>query len=87
MNKIQDFITNNALDLSGQGSELNGNCLLIASYASYLKFDEDELIKNIEILNLNRKSYLEILRLFDYANKHNYAKVWKTEDYKKKYIY
>jgi hypothetical protein len=85
---IKKFIEDNGLDFTGSGSELNGNCVILAGFALYkglTKYDFEEEIN--EHIPLTSEVENELMIVFNYAKKKNYGKAWETEDYKKKYIY
>ena len=83
---IKKFIEDNNLDFTGSGSELNGNCVILAGYALHkgLIWEDLEDIINTEF---SSEASHEFDRVFTFAEKRNYGKAWETEDYKKKYIY
>lgn len=92
-NIIEKFIRLNGLDFSGSGSELNGNCVILAGYAHYLGFDTydklaDELYSfdpDDEIIPTSCSDELE--RVFEYAVRNNYGKWWHSEESKKTYVF
>ncbi len=80
-NLIEKFIKLNGLDFSGSGSTLNGNCVILAGYACYL--DLSFLV--LSDLIAESKSYspdfwVELEKVFDYAEKANYGAWWKTPE-------
>lgn len=85
---IKKFIEDNGLDFTGSGSELNGNCVILAGYALYIGLTKDKFEEEINgHIPLTSDSENELLRVFNYAESKNYGAVWNTETYKKKYIY
>lgn len=85
---IKKFIEDNGLDFTGSGSELNGNCVILAGFALYKGLDADKFNEEInEYIPLTAEVEDELNRAFDFAIKKNYGKAWETEAYKKKYIY
>lgn len=91
MNKIEKFIKDNNLDFTGSGSDLNGQCVILAGYACYLEIpDIESLIKELD--DFDPKSLLftieangELNRVFKYALNNNYGDYWKTETAKETY--
>lgn len=88
---VKKFIEDNKLDLSGSGSELNGNCVILAGFICYvIDFSElgwkegNELISE---LDLNFDANAELLRVFDFAYESSYEKFWKTTSAKEQYIF
>jgi hypothetical protein len=88
VNLIEKFITNNKLDFTGSGSDLNGNCVILAGYACYLELDWDDFIKLVEENgNVTWTIFDELKRVFEYAQIHNYGEQWKDPNQHKIYIY
>ena len=93
MNKIQQFIVDNKIDLSDTGSGLNGNCVILAGFALHLNGDADnfrQVVKDIEEgseFTLSSEAYNELERVFDYAYGNNYFKFWSTPEAKERYIF
>jgi len=90
MNKIQQFIVDNDLDLDDLGSGLNGVCLAIAGYACYLEYDNiDDLLEDIwkDEFNDGTTSEFdsELERVFDYAYENGYEDWWSKPEAKKIY--
>ena len=88
---VKKFIEDNKLDLSGSGSELNGNCVILAGFICYvIEFDGlvwkegNELISK---LDLNFYAEVELIRVFDFAWTNSYEKYWKTPAAKEQYIF
>jgi len=86
VNKIEKFIKDNKLDFSGSGSDLNGNCVILAGYACYLGLNHSEFIDLLPSTLLSA-AYLELERLLEYAYNHDYGKWWNTPDAKKTYMF
>jgi hypothetical protein len=85
---IKKFIEDNDLDFTGSGSELNGNCVILAGFALYKGFDENELVDTVIAEEKHTMDALvELRRVFKFAKKNNYSKAWETEAYKNKYVY
>ena len=93
MNKIQQFIIDNKIDLSGTGSELNGNCVILAGLALHLNGDANDfpqVVKDIEEdgkFTLNSTAAGELERVFDYAYSNNYYKFWDKPEAKEQYVF
>jgi len=90
INKIQEFIRNNCLDFTGSGSELNGNCVILAGYACYLGLDWTDLNILVQedkdlIDNAKSKFLVELERVFDCANRRMYGLYWHYPEAKKTY--
>jgi hypothetical protein len=86
---LNEFITNNDLDFSGEGSDLNGNCVILAGYLCYL-LDERGLDAGhgddaIGQLSLTSDAQRELNRVFAYAYISSYERWWKSADAKAKY--
>lgn len=93
MNKIQQFIKDNNIDLTGSGSSLNGECVILAGYALYLnedKYDFDKLLEDVQedgLLDLTSEAIDELERVYSFAYKSDYDSFWKTEKAKTQYIF
>lgn len=91
MNKLQQFIVDNKIDLSGTGSELNGNCVILAGFLCYLLVKEDKVELDgfdiIRSLELSPEAETELERVFKYAWAASYENFWETEDAKEEYIF
>jgi hypothetical protein len=93
MNKIQQFIVDNNIDLSDTGSELNGNCVILAGFALHLNedtYDFPQVVRDIEegdIYTLSSEAYEELARVFNYAYSNNYFKFWDTPEAKEQYVF
>jgi len=85
LDKIKKFISDNRLDFTGSGSELNSDCCIISGYACYLEMNFDELKDAIGISNIGDVDELE--RVFDYANENNYGDWWKDSSAHDEYIF
>ena len=88
---VKKFIEDNKLDLSGSGSELNGNCVILAGFICYviesdgLRWEEEnELISE---LDLNFDAEVELTRVFKFARVNSYEKFWKTAAAKAQYTF
>ena len=94
---VKKFIEDNKLDLSGSGSELNGNCVILAGFICYIldaselkSLDGYELINDlysIPDLGFSIDANTELLRVFDFAYESSYEKFWKTTSAKEQYIF
>ena len=89
--KVKKFIEDNKLDLSGSGSELNGNCVILAGFICYVIESDglgwkegNELISE---LDLNYDAEVELTRVFNFAWTNSYEKFWKTPAAKEQYIF
>ena len=86
MNKIEQFIKDNNLDFSGEGSSLNSNCVIIAGYACHLDIgyypDLERIFTNTE---LSSEAKIELERVFDYAWENDYGDFWETDEAKGMY--
>lgn len=90
--KIKKFIKDNELDFSGEGSDLNSNCCILAGYCLHLGIDEYEIINITEELGILPNSYIvspwiEFIRVFEYAESNNYGAYWETEEAKTTYVF
>ena len=87
---VKKFIEDNDLDFSGSGSELNGNCVILAGFICYVITREPEFTSTdgweiIDELKSNTEVYNELLRVFDYAYENSYENFWTTEEAKEQY--
>lgn len=87
MNIIEQFITDNKLDFSGSGSELNSNCCALAGFALFKGLNLVELTTMFDEFVDNNEASDELVRLYHYAKKKDYGAKWKAGDYKGTYIY
>lgn len=85
VNKIAKFIVDNKLDFTGTGSDLNGNCVILAGYACYLELNYAELNDLLPSGLLTTTAYLEVERVLEYAEKNNYGDYWETAKAKEIY--
>jgi hypothetical protein len=75
-NKIEKFITDNKLNFRGSGSDLNGNCVILAGFALFC--DEDiDCEELIELVDTNAAE--EMRRVFEFAEDNNYGDWWTSE--------
>lgn len=82
---VKEFIKNNELDFDGYGSDLNGNCTILAGFICYI---EEELEKGyiiIENLDIKDEAREELIRVYDYAYLSNYGAFWETPEAKEQY--
>lgn len=80
--KLKKFIKDNKLEFNnGSGGDVN--ILALCGYACYIKANVDDCIDavNSPLVDIDD----EIVRVFDYASTHNYAKWWKTDIAKKQW--
>lgn len=93
MNKLQQFIVDNNIDLSGTGSELNGNCVILAGFALHLNentHDFEQVVEDIEEgehFTLSNEAKVELERVFDFAYVKNYFKFWQSPEAKEQYVF
>jgi hypothetical protein len=92
---LKKFVIDNKLDFSGSGSDLNGNCTILAGFTLFLNIEGDssdilDIVSEIETIpdsvftaELNE----EFERVYDFAKSNNYGKFWNTEMAKKQYIF
>lgn len=89
--KVKKFIEDNKLDLSGSGSELNGNCVILAGFICYvisleegIGSDGNEIIAELDI---SADAAVELERVFDFAWANSYEKFWKIPAAKEQYVF
>lgn len=82
---VEEFIENNGLDFSGTGSDLNGNCVILAGFISYKVDTNDEGLAIIENLKLSTEASEELFRVFKYAWDNSYFMFWDTPEAREKY--
>jgi len=93
MNKLQQFIFDNKIDLNADstGSDLNGLCLPVVGYALYLGYDDTlDIVKSIErddVFSIPNIVVDEIDRIFEYAANNNYGNWWQREEAHETYIF
>lgn len=93
MNKIQQFIKYNKLDLSDTGSGFNSTCTILAGYALYLNGDTDDseqVLKDIQeddLYTLTTDQAEEFEKVFNFAYENNYADFWNTTEAQSQYIF
>lgn len=75
--ELLQFIKDKELKFTSTGSGLNAECLEVAGFASYLEYKEQDLLDDLEELKLSFEATKEIERVFLYALKHNYGKIYK----------
>lgn len=85
--RTRKFIRDNELDFSSTGSELNGNCTILAGFICYIIESSHEGEEIIENLHLSSKATTELERVFEYAWTNNYEDYWETEKAKLEYIF
>jgi hypothetical protein len=83
MNKIQQFIVDNNLDLYTEGSR-NINYVILCGYACYIGINNinqltDELEQNDAHYVIDMDE-LELSRVFDYALSRNYKSFWEKPE-------
>lgn len=82
---VEEFIENNGLDFSGSGSDLNGNCTILAGFICYMVKSLEEGYAIIENLTISSEATEELIRVFEYAYYNDYGVFWKTPKAKEKY--
>ena len=90
LERVKKFIEDNDLDFYGSGSELNGNCVILAGFICYVITREPVFtsVDGWEIINglkLNEDAHKETYRVFEYAYVNDYEKFWTTEEAKEQY--
>jgi hypothetical protein len=88
--KINNFIKDNDLELSGIGSNLNSNCVILAGFACYLELHEiDVLLKYIDkkVHKISEEGVTELTRVFKYAYKNAYGEYWKDPNAHDEYTF
>jgi len=80
---LKQFIKNNGLTFTGEGSALNSDCTILAGYALYIGADVDDCIIAIPTSDCGD----EMHRVFDYASDNNYGVYWKSELAQSSYKY
>ena len=84
--QVNKFIKENDLDFSGEGSELNGNCTILAGFICYLayrnilSFSDSINIINSSLLKFSKETIEELERVFTYAWRNNYEHFWETKE-------
>jgi len=80
LNPIEQFIKDNELEFTGEGSSLNGNCTIIAGYACHKGMSEEyTFIQQFDVTELSKEAEKELRRVFSYAVSKNYGNYWKTK--------
>lgn len=86
--KIKDFIKNNNLTFSGDGSNLNSECTTISGYGLYVGINRYEELEDI-VVEINPDvdpDFEEQLRkTFSFAKRNNYENFWKKKSAKTMY--
>ena len=82
---VKEFIKNNGLDFSGSGSDLNGNCVILAGFISHIVTDSLVGGGLINDLKLSTEAEEELFRVFYYDYENNYGEFWDTPEAKEKY--
>lgn len=82
---VKEFIKNNGLDFSGSGSDLNGNCVVLAGFACYLNLPFSKLEEWMDDVEISTKTIDELFRVYEYAVDHKYGEWWTTLEAKEKY--
>ena len=84
--KVEKFIKDNNLDFSGDGSELNSNCVTLSGYMLYIGIEEDEQVDMVlEDLDISLDGASELERVFDYAKNNDYGLWWEKEENRNKF--
>lgn len=82
---VKKFITDNGLDFSGSGSDLNGNCVILAGFICYVTIGSSGGRRVVFGLDLPSEAEEELLRVFDYAYNNDYSTFWDTPEAREKY--
>lgn len=89
--QVAKFIKDNNIDLSGEGSELNGNCVIVAGFICYIVNENDEdYLTGAEIiakLGLNNTAHIELERVYDFAYYNTYENFWYDPEAKEQYVF
>lgn len=92
LEKVKKFIKDNEIDLSGEGSDLNGACTALAGFICHV-VSESEPVHSLvgrEIINelsIPYEAHSELRRVFEYAWDNNYENFWVTEQAREEYIF
>jgi hypothetical protein len=84
---VREFIKNNGLDFSGLGSDLNGNCVVLAGFICHITVGSSAGRGLITDLKLPKEAEEELSRVFEYAYANDYANFWETPNAKELYIF
>lgn len=84
MNKIEQFIKDNKLDLVTEGSR-NSNYVILSGYALYLGYSIEGLWSDLEDTIIDDDNELE--RVFKYAEENSYGEWWISKEAKEQYIF
>jgi len=92
VNLIEQFVINNKLNFTRSGSDLNGNCVILAGYACYLGLDWNEFTNLVIEFDPNDEVFPcyiwnDMEKVFEYAYNHDYGKWWNSPDAKKMYTF
>lgn len=88
MDKIKKFIEDNGLDFNGFGSNLNGNCVILAGFICHvIEEDFHAGLVAINKLALPTAAETELYRVFEYAYDNSYGEFWDTPEAAMKYKY
>jgi len=82
--KIEKFIKDNKLDLTGSGSELNSVCTILSGYALHLGIDMVDLLNIIDGIE-PAFNFAELERVFKFAKEANYGDWWSKPKNRKMY--
>ena len=83
---VKEFIKNNGLDFSGSGSDLNGNCVILAGFICHVSDGiYDDAVSLIEEIKLSTEANIELTRVFEFAFVNDYELFWETPEAKEKY--
>lgn len=87
MKVIEKFIEDNGLTFVGVGSELNGECCILAGFADFHGIDSGKVLCNIvKKVKPSISGYeYELKRVFDFAYTYNYGNFWKSAAAKSMY--
>lgn len=84
---VKKFTTDNKLDFTGSGSDLNGHCTTLAGFICYKAESMGEGYTIIDSLKLSDEATTELTRVFDYAYVNDYESFWEIPEAKEKYIF
>lgn len=82
--KLKYFINNNNIDLTGTGSNFNGNAVNLIGYSLYIGVLNYSTIDTI-LSNFGVYPSEDMEDTFDFAQRKNYGDWWKNENNRKKF--
>ena len=77
--KLQKYSQYKKIDFTSNGSELNGHCVELASYADFLGMNTKEIIESFtpKEYTLTTEFTKELIRVSEYIIKKQYGLQWK----------